>query len=408
MSAARHNVGVNLSTRALLATTAIQVAAAAAALTLPSIAPLVAADFGLASSTVGTYISLLYIGAAVAAVTGGALLQRYGAVRVSQIGLLLCALGLVLGVMPAIAAVALGAVVLGLGYGPITPASSEVLARTTPPAKMGLVFSIKQTGVPAGTALAGFVVPPLALWLGWQAAVLVMALACLLILFGAQSVRGQLDATRNRGARISFDGVAAALSLVARTRALRLMALVSFVYNGMQMCVSSFIVAYLVDGIGLPLVVAGLGLTAANSAGVFGRIFWGVVADRLGSPRLTLAGLGALMSLGALTVAAFTPQWPVPVMLAVCALLGGTAIGWNGVYLAQVARSAPPGQAGLATGGCLFFTFVGAVTSPFLFGVLERATGSYPVSFCVAAAACAAMAAWLAFSPASDRPRGKD
>lgn len=394
---------MNLANRALLATTAIQIATAAAALTLPSIAPLVAADLGQPASNVGTYIALLYIGAAISAVVGGALLRRLGAIRVSQIGLALCALGLVAGLTPLVWVVALGALILGLGYGPITPASSEVLARTTPPDKMGLVFSIKQTGVPAGTALAGIVVPPLAVWLGWHWAVLVMVAVCLLVVASAQSVRQPLDAHRDRGAAISLAGVVVALRLVVRTPALRLMALVSFVYNGMQMCVSTFIVVYLTEAIGLPLVVAGLGLTAANSAGVVGRILWGVVADRVGSPRLTLAALGGLMSLGALTVAAFTPSWPVWTMLLVCALLGGTAIGWNGVYLAQVARSAPSGQAGVATGGCLFFTFVGAVLSPFFFGVLVRASGNYATSFCVAAAVCALLAAWLAFSPRRTR-----
>lgn len=404
--AARHNGGVNLASRALAATTAVQIATAAAALTLPAIAPLVAAELGLPSSMVGTYISLLYVGAAAAAVAGGSLIRRHGAIRVSQVALLLCALGLALGLAPAVAAVALGAVVLGLGYGPVTPASSEILARTTPPARMGLVFSIKQTGVPAGTALAGVCVPPLAVWLGWRPAVALMALACLLVIGLVQPVRRPLDADRDRAAPVSVAAAVLALRLVARTPALRLMALVSLVYAGMQMCVSSFIVAYLADGLGLPLVIAGLGLTAANLGGVAGRIFWGLLADRLGAPRLTLAGLGALMSLGALAVAAFTPAWPVAALLVVCALLGATAIGWNGVYLAEVARAAPAGQAGVATGGCLFFTFVGVVASPFLFGVLQRATGSYPVSYAVAAAVCAAMAAWLAFSPRRTRDRG--
>lgn len=399
----RQNGGVNLARRALAATTALQIASAAAALTLPAIAPLVAAELGLASSLVGTYISLLYVGAAVAALAGGGLILRYGAIRISQVALLLAALGLSLGMWPAVAAVALGAVVLGLGYGPITPASSEILARTTPPERMGLVFSIKQTGVPAGTALAGMCVPPLAVWLGWRPAVAVMIVLCVAVLLAAQGVRKPLDAARDRSARVSIAGVWRALQLVARTPALRVMAAVSFVYAGMQMCVSAFVVAYLADGLGLPLVVAGLGLTAANLGGVVGRIAWGWVADRMGSPRAMLAVLGGLMSLGAIAAAAFSPAWPVAAILVVCTFLGATAIGWNGVYLAEVARAAPAGQAGVATGGCLFFTFVGVVASPFLFGVLERATGSYPLSYLAAAGVCAAMAGWLAFS----RPPGR-
>jgi len=82
-------------------------------------------------------------------------------------------------------------------------------------------------------------------------------------------------------------------------------------------------------------------------------------------------------------------------IFAVAIVLGATAIGWNGVYLVEVARLAPPGLAGQATGGCLFFTFVGVVVIPFLFGWLQRATGSYAVCFAAAGAVCAAIAVLL-------------
>jgi hypothetical protein len=85
-------------------------------------------------------------------------------------------------------------------------------------------------------------------------------------------------------------------------------------------------------------------------------------------------------------------------LLTVAAALGATAIGWNGVYLAEVARLAPAGSAGLATGGCLFFTFVGVVVCPYLFGALQRIYGSYAPCFTVAAGVCALAAAAAAWS----------
>ena len=62
-------------------------------------------------------------------------------------------------------------------------------------------------------------------------------------------------------------------------------------------------------------------------------------------------------------------------------VFGGTAIGWNGVYLAEAARSAPDGKVGAATGGTLFFTFFGVVLGPPLFGWIVSVTGSYPLAF---------------------------
>ncbi len=387
---------MNPATAALLATTAIQVAATASILTVPAIAPLVAADLGLPTSMVGTYLSLVYVGAASAALLGGAIVLRVGALRLSQLSLLACALGLLLGLVPAILVVALSAMVVGCGYGPITPASSHVLARTTPPARMGLTFSIKQTGVPAGAALAGLLVPPLALAAGWRIAVAAVAGLALVVSMAAQPLRRDLDADRNRSAHFSLAHFVAALRLVIASPSLRTMAAVSFVYAGLQMCVSGFIVAYLAEEIGLSLVSAGVGLTVANVAGVAARIGWGAFADRVASPRATLALLGALMAASSAATATFTVAWPLAAMLVVVAALGATAIGWNGVYLAETARVAPAGQAALATGGCLFFTYVGVVFCPLLFGMLQRASGSDAYCFAAAAGAYALVAAVLA------------
>ena len=395
---------LSLATRALIATTAIQAAAACALLTVPSIAPVVADELDVPASTIGTYISLLYIGASTAALAGGGVVLRYGALRLSQICLVACALGLLLtlpsagGGAAALAIVALAAIVIGVGYGPITPASSHVLARTTSPEKMALVFSIKQTGVPAGTALAGVLVPPLTVALGWHGAIVVIAVGCIAIALAAQPLRAPLDADRDIHARVSANALVGGLMLVARAPALRTMALVSFVYAGMQMLVSGFIVAYLNTEIGLGLVAAGTALTVANVAGVVARISWGSFSDRTGAPRATLALIGYLMAAASLAAACFTAAWPMLALLVVAAMLGATAIGWNGVYLSEVARLAPPGEAARATGGCLFFTFVGVVVLPFLFGWLQRATGSYAACFIAAAIICASVGAVLSWS----------
>ncbi len=397
-----------LATRALVATTAIQAAAACAALTVPSISPVIAERLGVPASMIGTYISLLYIGASTAALAGGGVVMRYGALRLSQVCLVGCAAGLLLtlaldlsaGAM-ALLAMALSAVVIGVGYGPITPASSHVLAKTTPRERMALMFSIKQTGVPAGTALAGVIVPPITVAFGWEVAVVLIACGCLAVAWFSQPLRAPLDDDRDRSARLSAAALISGLVLVGRSPTLRMMALVSFVYAGMQMSVAGFIVAYLHTEIGLGLVAAGTALTVASVAGVVARISWGSVSDRTGAPRATLAIIGFLMAGASVVAAMFTAAWPMLAILATAAALGATAIGWNGVYLSEVARLAPAGEAGRATGGCLFFTYVGVVVLPFMFGWLQRASGSYALCFVVAAAVCAAVAVLLVFSGGS-------
>lgn len=374
----------------LAATTAIQVMAALAALSVPSIAPAVAAATAQPASMVGTYVSLVYLGSAAGALISGSLVATLGALRLSQLSLALSALGMLLGLDATAPALAASAVLLGLGYGPITPASSHMLARSTRPDRIALTFSIKQTGVPAGVALAGILVPALTVWLGWKAALGAVAALCLVCAAGVQPLRAALDHDRDPTARRNGGAWLSGLRLVGESRPLRSMAALSFIYSGMQNCTSSFIVAYLVEALGYGWIAAGAALTAANLAGVAGRIAWGVVADRWLSARRTLQLVGALMAVGCALVAAFAPRWPVLAVYASCALLGATAIGWNGVFLSEVARRAPSGQAGAATGGSLFVTFVGSVVWPPAFGLLQRASGSYGVCFAAAGVLCAA------------------
>src|SRR5690606_37311309 len=92
---------------------------------------------------------------------------------------------------------------------------------------------------------------------------------------------------------------------------LRRLALSAFAYAGCQVCVSAFFVIYLADGIGMPLVRAGLIFAVVQVGGIGGRILWGAVAERLLSSRAVLVLLGVLMAGGCAATAAFAPDWPL-------------------------------------------------------------------------------------------------
>ena len=100
-------------------------------------------------------------------------------------------------------------------------------------------------------------------------------------------------------------------------------------------------------------------------AGALGRVLWGAVTDHVFEPRMVLAALGLVMALCAFAVALFTADWPPVAVFAVCVLYGATAVGWNGVFLAEVARLAPEGRVAIVTGGTQFFTFAGVLIGPF-------------------------------------------
>ncbi|MDQ6620645.1 MAG: MFS transporter [Pseudomonadota bacterium] len=372
---------------ALTVTLAIQIFVAFTSAATPVLAPVIGRDLGIAPRLVGVFVGLVYVGSMVASLAAGQFIGRHGPIRVSQASVLVCAAGLALVAFSAstsIALLVLAPLVIGLGYGPITPASSDVLARTTPASRMALTFSIKQTGVPAGAAIAGAVLPALALGLGWRSAFVMVALLGVAIAIISEIPRRKLDGDARADATpFSLARLTAPLSTLLRNPRLRELSVTGFVYAATQMCLMSFLVVYLTETLGQSLFSAGLALTTANVGGIVGRIAWGAIADRWSAPRrmLGLVGLGA--GTCAYLAASFDGAWTPIALLAVCAAFGATAIGWNGVQLSEVARQAPEGEAGVITGASGFITFGGVVLGPPLFALLASLFGSYRVGFAV-------------------------
>ncbi len=358
-------------------TLAIQSMVTLALITVPVMAPQVAESLRVSPALVGAYVSATYVGAMIASLMGGVAVTRWGAIRVSQWGLLLSALGLSLCALGWIPAMALGALLVGLGYGPVTPASSHLLARTTAPHQISLVFSIKQTGVPVGYMLAGAIVPSLLLVAGWQSSLAIIAAVCVACAVASQPLRGPFDDDRDPTQNVRLSSLMQPIRLVLSHRSLATMAACSFLFCMVQMSLVSYLVTFLHTELAYTLVAAGLVLSVSQVGGVTGRILWGFVADRwLGAFR-TLVLLAALMAVCGLGTAMFTAQTPRVMVMAVLVVFGASAIGWNGVYLAEVARRAPAGKASMATGGTLAFTFMGGLVGPSVFGGLSSLFETY-------------------------------
>ena len=344
-------------------------------------APVAGPALGVQPSAVGYYIAIAYLGSMLGSAAAGGWVARFGPIRVSQAGLLLCLAGLSLAASGRQALVLLGAFVVGLGYGPTTPASSVILVRAAPPSMFSFIFSIKQTGVPAGGVLAGAIVPALVLAVGWEWSALAIGVSCLVLAALIAPVRARYDTGLNPLAPVSVGAAFAPVGLVARTPRLREMAVTSFVYGGVQITLVTYLVTFLIDSFALTLVLAGIVMAVSQVASVLGRLVWGALADRALARRTMLGLLGLGMGVSAIATLAAGPNWPGWLLFAFASVFGATAVGWNGVFLAEVARIAPAGQVSQATGGCLFFTFLGVVVTPLLFNLVLALGGGYSVAY---------------------------
>ncbi len=386
---------------ALGLTLAIQIFTALAATATSVLAPEIGRELGIAPKLVGVFVGVIYAGSMTASLASGVFIERYGAIRVSQVCVLFCAAGMLMvaggTAFPGtvVLALAIAPAIIGLGYGPITPASSQLLARTAPPSRMALTFSIKQTGVPAGAALAGAVLPILALRIGWHVTFALIAALGVLLALAAQIARPALDTGRTPAQFSSLSRIVGPLVHVLRTPALAELSVVAFVYAALQVCLMSFLVVYLTESIGFSLVSAGLALTVANLGGIVGRIVWGAVADFRVAPRVLLGMIGIVAGASAWATAAFGANWPLAAILTTCVIFGATAIGWNGVQLAEVARQAPADKVGAVTGASNFITFGGVVVGPPVFALASALTGGYRTGFVVFGGLSVGCGLWL-------------
>jgi predicted MFS family arabinose efflux permease len=368
----------------LLVTIAVQVLATFTTLSLAAIAPDVASGIGVSPELVGFQVSLIYLGAAVMSTVAGFQLRRWGPIRVSQASLMFCAVGAALAVVPSVAVIAVGSLIIGFGYGMTNPAASELLLRLMPPERRNLIFSIKQTGVPIGGVLAGLTAPSISQNFGWQWAPAVAAISCFLLIVLMQPLRAAWDADRDPTARFSerpFD----AMIVVWQSPPLRWLSISGFFYAAVQLSLATFIVTLLVTDADFSLIEAGAVLAVVQAAGVFGRVAWGWVADRLGHGLVVLLIMGGACVTGALLVMAVSEAWGTFAIYLLFTLFGVNALGWTGVFQVEAARYAPEGKLGSVIGGIIAPTYGGVIVGPAVFSLAFVAIGSYTTTFALVA-----------------------
>ncbi len=361
----------------LLLLMAAQTMANVGPLGIPSIAPLIRDDLGLSMAQAGSFLSEYYIGPSLMSLPAGWMADRWGVLATMVAGQVVIAAGLYAVTGSASFPVLMIIMVCaGMGYGMLNPTTSKAVISWFPRRQRATVIGIKQVGLPLGGAVGASIMPPLALWLGWRAAVVLPA--TLIAILGALTWL----LYRNPPAAVESGETlvgGASLRSVLANRDLWLVASATLVFAGMQTVWMSFLVLYLTAVVGMPLLDAGRFLVMAQVTGMAGRVIFGMLSDRLfgGRRRIVLVIAGAGSTACSLVMAGTGPGTGAWILAALALCFGFFGIGWNGVQYTLMAELVGPRGAGTAIGLGLAISSLGVTICPPLFGLAAERLGSF-------------------------------
>ena len=302
----------------------------------------------------------------------GGLINHIGSLRMAS----LCA-GAVVASMALAAfesgpALLLAGLCLGLAFGPETPSSAALLGRLVTDERRPLVFSIRQTGNQIGAVCGSLALPAIAVWLApqWSYATVGACAVGGIIVF--EWLRPRYEGLTQAPPQL---GMRARLALVSADRRLAALAAASMPFSGMQLALNTYFVTLGVRELGLSHLEAGAALACAQAGGLLGRLGWGFLAMRINSARLVLISLGLGMTLCAAVFGLWGGMLGKSAQYALAAVFGLTASGWNGVFLAEVARLAPQDRIGETTGAILTASYAGLLATPVLIFIIETFVG---------------------------------
>jgi sugar phosphate permease len=181
--------------------------------------------------------------------------------------------------------------------------------------------------------------------------------------------KGQEDIRSLRG---GFKGI-------LKNRTLMTLFLIAGMWGFGQGVVSTFFLLYVNESLGYPLAVASSFLAAVMMSGAAGRIFWGVISDRLFESRrppvLTIIPLLALISVMALAL--WSNTWPQWLLIPVAVGIGISNWGWHGIIFLVVAELSENNAVATTVGLATTIAWFGLSLGPVGFGAISDHFGYF-------------------------------
>jgi MFS family permease len=336
---------------------------------LPSIGPVLRAEFGLSLAALGAVLTANLLGSGLFLIATGVAVDRYGSRPTTLAGTALGAAGLAAAAFAPSSALLLAMLFLsGIGSATVPIAGIGAVFRAFPVDRRAWALGVRQMGVPLGGVSAAVALPPLAHAGGVRVALLFAA--------GALAVFGTTFALAGRQAPgPAIAPARPALRRILRLAGMRRLLLVAALYIVVLQSALAYVVPSARDA-GLSAFAAGATFFAVQVTAGVARIVWGRIADAGGGSRRarTLAEAGWVAAAGALAFAAALHGGAAAV-IAASILFAFGALGWNALVYVSAGERAPLELAAQAVSVAATLVFVLSAASTPAMGALAEHAG---------------------------------
>ena len=340
----------------------------------------IAGDLQVSPTYIGYQIGIAYFAATLCTLFSSSITRRVGAVSALAIAMACLAAGAAVSTFWKLTGMVTGSVIMGLGFGLIPAAASQVLIAVSGKTNRALIFSIKQSGIPVGGMLAALTTPFLTEVWGWRAAGYSVCIASLILFI-------LLFVNRRRWVNVNVTSQSVPLNpllplmAVRGSKSLVLLIYMALCYVGVQIVLLTFLSPYFVQDIEISLLEAGYLLAVIQVTGIFGRIVWGWLSDHLQDNFTSMVILGVVMTICCVSIDVISVNLPSAFLILLCVFIGLSAVSWNGVFHAALIEVSPPNDSVQVIAGMAFYVYVAMFVWPPLFAFLIAESGSYTGPF---------------------------
>jgi MFS family permease len=354
---------------------------------IPVLGATIGAHLAIAPSSVGYFASLASLGT-----LGGILLAPYlvrslGVFGALQGCLLVSAVGASAFLLPAVAAVCLASLLVGLADGPAGFAASRELHRAAPPRSRRLLFALSSMGGSFGSLTSALVVAFVVGVADWRVAVIVVVIMTMLATLPLRVLAGRSAASTVARPADAILGFVHALGLIRRDRTVLQLVLGATILAMSQGAWLTFFVAYLVASLNLPLARAATLLAIVQALALGSRLLFSRWADVLGSARPMFVLICACAAASWVGLASLEHTFNAAVLYIVVASAGVSIAAWNGLTGAELASRAPDSLLVALNGVTAISMTVGYAAAVAGMAWLAQRLDGYGVPFLIVASA---------------------